>query len=56
MKQQLTMKNERKLHLGKIDIYHFPTALDREEQMQARGGSQNDPSPGGTAVPIVCAP
>ena len=52
MKNQSTKKEERKLNLGKIDIYHFPTILDRDEQKQARGGSQ-ETSPG-TMVPIFC--
>jgi len=52
MKKQSTKKQERKLNLGKIDIYHFPTILDRDEQKQARGGSA-DTRPG-TYVPIFC--
>ena len=52
MKKQSTKKQERKLNLGKIDIYHFPITLDRDEQKQARGGSQ-ETTPG-TMVPIFC--
>ena len=28
MKKQSTKKQERKINLGKIDIYHFPITLD----------------------------
>jgi len=56
MKKQLTMKKERKLHLRKIKVYYFPETLNREEQNQARGGSQISPDPGGTAVPVFCNP
>ncbi len=52
MKNQSTKKQERKLNLGKIDIYHFPITLDREEQQQARGGSADTKL--GTYVPIFC--
>jgi hypothetical protein len=52
MKKQVTMKAEKKLQLGKIDIYRFPITLDRDEQRQARGGSQ-EIAPG-TLVPIFC--
>ena len=54
MKKQLTTKEEKKLNLGKIDIYNFPTTLDRDEQKEVRGGTEANP--GGTAVPIVCKP
>ncbi len=54
MKKQVTKKEERKLSLGKIDIYHFPITLDSDEQRQARGGSA-DTKPG-TMVPIFCQP
>ena len=52
MKKQSTKKQERKLNLGKIDIYHFPITLDREEQQQARGGSRETKP--GTVVPVFC--
>jgi hypothetical protein len=54
MKKQVTKKEENKLHFGKIDIYHFPITLDRDEQKQARGGSQEKAF--GTMVPIFCQP
>jgi len=52
MKKQSTKNEEKKLQLGKIDIYHFPITLERNEQRQARGGSA-DTKPG-TYVPIFC--
>jgi len=52
MKKQSTKKEEKKLHLGKIDIYHFPITLDRDEQQQARGGSAETRP--GTLVPVFC--
>jgi hypothetical protein len=54
MKKQLTNQKERQLKLGKTDIYHFPTTLDRDEQKQVRGGSVDTNTNGRTAVPIFC--
>lgn len=52
MKKQVTMKAEKKLRLGKIDIYRFPITLNRDEQKQARGGSAETQP--GTYVPVFC--
>jgi hypothetical protein len=52
MKKQSTKNEDKKLQLGKIDIYHFPITLDRDEQKQARGGSAETQP--GTMVPIFC--
>lgn len=54
MKKQLTIKKEKNLKLGKIDISKVPAIMARNQQHEVKGGY--DTGREGTAVPIFCKP